>query len=159
MTPRRMGHLPDRRVSSWPSSLQLRERCFSSRTFFTLSHTFSLPSSLAVEDLSTPVHHYASATTASDSTCTTHVQDPSAIHKDLTGSVGATATRQQLQEVDIQELRHGIIENVTGVLLSWKKEQEDKAKKFTVFPIGGLGFMEGVVVGGLIVACAMRFSR
>ncbi|KAF9919122.1 hypothetical protein BX616_001173 [Lobosporangium transversale] len=61
--------------------------------------------------------------------------------------------------IDPQELRRGIVEDITSVLLSWKKDQEERTKKAQAKSNGGLGFMEGVVIGGLIVAFMMRFSR
>lgn len=67
----------------------------------------------------------------------------------------------KIQPVEAQELRRGIVEDISSILLSWKKDQEAAlAKKATESStIGGLGFMEGVVIGGLIVAFMMRFAR
>ncbi|KAG0248752.1 hypothetical protein BG011_009938 [Mortierella polycephala] len=125
------------------------------------------------EDPLTSIHHSASATTESEST---HVQELSANHsiEFIDNNIHTTATTisipglstlmehskelSQHQTFDPQELRRGIVEDITGVLLSWKKEQDAKAKK-TEASLGGLGFMEGVVIGGLIVAFMMRFSR
>ncbi|KAG0380133.1 hypothetical protein BGX24_009959 [Mortierella sp. AD032] len=72
-------------------------------------------------------------------------------------------TQEQIQPIDTQELRRGIVEDISSILLSWKKDQEaaltKKAAAAGSSSIGGLGFMEGVVIGGLIVAFMMRFSR
>ncbi|KAF9117475.1 hypothetical protein BGW39_002133 [Mortierella sp. 14UC] len=73
-----------------------------------------------------------------------------------------TKTQEQIQPTDAQELRRGIVEDISSILLSWKKDQEAAlAKKAAAesSSIGGLGFMEGVVIGGLIVAFMMRFAR
>ncbi|KAF9177638.1 hypothetical protein BGZ51_008506 [Haplosporangium sp. Z 767] len=139
----------------------------------------SVSSLLAVQDSDeqkdplTTIHHSASATTESEST---HVQELSANHSIelIDKSTHATVTTfstpglstlmehskelSQQQTFDPQELHRGIVEDITGMLLSWKKEQDAKAKK-TETSLGGLGFMEGVVIGGLIVAFMMRFSR
>lgn len=62
--------------------------------------------------------------------------------------------------LDPQELRKGIVEDITDILQSWKKEQEANAKKLEqAASSGGLGFMEGVIIGGLLVAFMLRFSR
>ena len=68
----------------------------------------------------------------------------------------------KVQPVDAQELRRGIVEDISSIILSWKKDQEAAlSKKATESSstVGGLGFMEGVVIGGLIVAFMMRFAR
>ncbi|KAF9366010.1 hypothetical protein BGX34_006895 [Mortierella sp. NVP85] len=106
------------------------------------------------DDLSASGHHSTSASTETDPAPS---QEHSSLSKtDVHDDLEAVVSRQR-QETDIPEHRRGIVEDITGVLLSWKKEQEDKAKKIT--PIGGLGFIEGVVIGGVIVAFMMRFSR
>jgi len=122
---------PIRDAMTCPTQVAL---LISSHTLIAYAH------SIADDDLSASVHHSTSASTETDPT-------PSQGHSSLSSNT------------DVQEHRHGIVEDITGVLLSWKKEQEDKAKKITASPIGGLGFIEGVVIGGLIVALMMRFSR
>ena len=67
---------------------------------------------------------------------------------------------QQLTQQNSQELRKGIVDDITTLMESWKKEQEAKAKKLEqAASSGGLGFMEGIVIGGLLVAFMLRFSR
>ncbi|KAF9575798.1 hypothetical protein EC968_001586 [Mortierella alpina] len=106
------------------------------------------------------IYHSASATTASDST---HVQEHSVIiNSNITHShAGMESIKEvslaQTESVDAQELRRGIVEDITGVLLTWRNEQETKAKKAQ--STSSLGFTEGVIIGGLIVAFMMRFSR
>ncbi|KAF9942426.1 hypothetical protein BGZ67_001782 [Mortierella alpina] len=107
------------------------------------------------------IHHSASATTESDST---HIQEHSVIvNSNITHShAGMESIKEvslaQTESVDAQELRRGIVEDITGVLLTWKNEQEIMAKK-AQSSSSSLGFTEGVVIGGLIVAFMMRFSR
>ncbi|KAG0048466.1 hypothetical protein BGZ83_006582 [Gryganskiella cystojenkinii] len=68
--------------------------------------------------------------------------------------------QQPLTQQNAQDLRKGIVEDITGLMESWKKEQEAKAKKLEqAASSGGLGFMEGVIIGGLLVAFMLRFSR
>ncbi|KAF9990214.1 hypothetical protein BGZ75_003105 [Mortierella antarctica] len=101
------------------------------------------------------------ATTESDST---HIQEHSVIvNSNITHShAGMESIKEvslaQTESVDAQELRRGIVEDITGVLLTWKNEQEIMAKK-AQSSSSSLGFTEGVVIGGLIVAFMMRFSR
>ncbi|KAF8930490.1 hypothetical protein BGZ58_008208 [Dissophora ornata] len=109
------------------------------------------------EDHSPSHHHSSSATSESEAT---HVQERSHISNNITTSSSNPNMESIKKEtVDTQELRRGIVEDITGVLLSWKKDQEAKAKKAEASSNGGLGFIEGVVIGGLIVAFMMRFSR
>jgi len=62
--------------------------------------------------------------------------------------------------LDPQELRKGIVEDITDILQAWKKEQDAKTKKLEqAASSGGLGFMEGVIIGGLLVVFMLRFSR
>ncbi|KAI1318681.1 hypothetical protein EDD11_005974 [Mortierella claussenii] len=112
------------------------------------------------EDASSSIHHSASATTESEPTA--FVQEHA--FNDHTHRDTEMADVKQIEHtttpVDAQELRRGIVEDIASVLLSWKKDQEDKTKKAqATSAIGGLGFMEGVVIGGLLVAFMMRFSR
>ncbi|KAK3840585.1 MAG: hypothetical protein JOS17DRAFT_727537 [Linnemannia elongata] len=118
------------------------------------------------------ISHSASATTSSDPT---HSQESSQSQTQshnrrsiVLSSIttpdnnNSTMENTKVQPVDAQELRRGIVEDISSILLSWKKDQEAAlAKKATESSstIGGLGFMEGVVIGGLIVAFMMRFAR
>ncbi|KAF9344532.1 hypothetical protein BGX26_004258 [Mortierella sp. AD094] len=127
----------------------------------------SVPSS-SDEDPAPSIYHSASATTESE---ITHVQESSSSHLNtnaisaLTSTINDTiATNMENSKnqdpIDVQELRRGIVEDISGILLSWKKDQEALAKKKAeASSSGGLGFMEGIVIGGLIVAFMMRFSR
>ncbi|KAF9110478.1 hypothetical protein BGX27_006302 [Mortierella sp. AM989] len=120
------------------------------------------------EDPSPSIHHSASATTESE---ITHVQENSAHLITTTNTVSAITstlddiiatnmdTLKNQDTIDLKELRRGIVDDISTMLLSWKKDQEAIAKKTESSSIGGLGFMEGVVIGGLIVAFMMRFSR
>ncbi|KAF9537215.1 hypothetical protein EC957_008621 [Mortierella hygrophila] len=118
------------------------------------------------------ISHSASATTSSDSTHsqeTSQSQTQSHNRRSIvlssfttTDNNSSTMENTKVQPVDAQELRRGIVEDISSILLSWKKDQEVAlAKKATESSstIGGLGFMEGVVIGGLIVAFMMRFAR
>ncbi|KAK3846832.1 MAG: hypothetical protein J3R72DRAFT_206204 [Linnemannia gamsii] len=151
----------------------------------TASPAPSSPTQSDEEDRS--LGHSASATTSSEATHS-HSQDNSqsqtqpdsrlsTIHLTATTTTPTTPslsssnntamenskTQEQIQPIDTQELRRGIVEDISSVLLSWKKDQEaalaKKAAAAGSSSIGGLGFMEGVVIGGLIVAFMMRFSR
>ncbi|KAG9065280.1 hypothetical protein KI688_002603 [Linnemannia hyalina] len=118
------------------------------------------------------ISHSASASTSSDPT---HSQETSQSQTQphnrrsialssitTTDNNSSTMENTKVQPVDAQELRRGIVEDISSILLSWKKDQEVAlAKKATESSstIGGLGFMEGVVIGGLIVAFMMRFAR
>ncbi|KAF9434144.1 hypothetical protein BGZ76_008502 [Entomortierella beljakovae] len=116
----------------------------------------SVQSSSSDEEPSPSIHHFASATTESE---ITHV------HSELASIVGTIITNnmevQKKQDtIDVQELRKGIVDDVSGILLSWKTDQEVLLKKnLEASSSGGLGFMEGVVIGGLVVAFMFRFSR
>ncbi|KAG0204484.1 hypothetical protein BGX28_003578 [Mortierella sp. GBA30] len=106
----------------------------------------------------------SSSSSSLHETDTTHVQEHSIIidtNISHSRAVMDSHTKEGslVEGVDAQELRRGIVEDITAVLLSWKYEQETKAKKKTESSSSGLGFMEGVVIGGLIVAFMMRFSR
>ncbi|KAG0002139.1 hypothetical protein BGZ80_002962 [Entomortierella chlamydospora] len=115
------------------------------------------------------IHHSASATAESE---ITHVQERStssnsndnaisALTSTINDTIATNMERSKNQDpIDMQELRRGIVEDISGILLSWKKEQEALAKKKAEASLSGrLGFMEGIVIGGLIVAFMMRFSR
>ncbi|KAF8977805.1 hypothetical protein BGZ46_007102 [Entomortierella lignicola] len=119
------------------------------------------------EDSLPSVHHSASATTESE---TTHVQESSghlnsSAIPTLTSIIDQSITSNMENSknestIDLQELRRNIVEDVSNLLLSWKKDQEVIAKKNAeASSSGGLGFMEGVVIGGLLVAFMIRFSR
>ncbi|KAF9906473.1 hypothetical protein EC991_000641 [Linnemannia zychae] len=151
-------------------------------TIQTASTASSSPSQSDEEDRS--FGHSASATTSSEATHS-HSQDSSQSQSNsrrstvyLTTAATITTTplslnsnnamensktQEQIQPIDAQDLRRGIVEDISSILLSWKKDQEAAlAKKATAAEsstIGGLGFMEGVVIGGLIVAFMMRFAR
>ncbi|KAF9426110.1 hypothetical protein BGZ94_006941 [Podila epigama] len=61
-----------------------------------------------------------------------------------------------------QELRQSIVQDLKEILLTWTKEQEENAKKAAEAAEASrssLGFMEGVVIGGILVAFLLRFSR
>ncbi|KAG0241993.1 hypothetical protein BGW41_004976 [Actinomortierella wolfii] len=68
-----------------------------------------------------------------------------------------------MAEVNLEELRKGIVEDVKKVLVEFADEQDKKAKEAAAkahqSSSGGLGFMEGVVIGGILVAFMLRFSR
>ncbi|KAF9107016.1 hypothetical protein BGX29_007699 [Mortierella sp. GBA35] len=142
------------------------------------SPTPSSPTHSDEEDRSIP--HSASATTSSDATHSkensqSHRQTHdhhSAVHTTTTTTTSSSANtnamentkvhQQEHQSIDAQELRRGIVEDISSILLSWKKDQEAAlAKKIAAEASsrGGLGFMEGVVIGGLVVAFMMRFAR
>ncbi|KAF9140826.1 hypothetical protein BG015_001505 [Linnemannia schmuckeri] len=135
----------------------------------TVSPAPSSPTHSDEEDRS--ISHSASATTSSDQT---HSQENSQSQSQTqsynrrsfvfsTTTDNNTMENAKVNPVDTQELRRGIVEDVSSILLSWKKDQEaalaKKAAESSSSPIGGLGFMEGVVIGGLIVAFMMRFAR
>ncbi|KAF9328566.1 hypothetical protein BG006_008272 [Podila minutissima] len=65
-------------------------------------------------------------------------------------------------ELDVTELRQGIVSDLKEILLVWKREQEESMKKAATAAEASrssLGFMEGVVIGGVLVAFLLRFSR
>lgn len=65
-------------------------------------------------------------------------------------------------ELDVTELRQGIVSDLKEILLVWKREQEESIKKAATAAEASrssLGFMEGVVIGGVLVAFLLRFSR
>ncbi|KAF9210295.1 hypothetical protein BGZ59_009618 [Podila verticillata] len=65
-------------------------------------------------------------------------------------------------ELDVTELRQSIVCDIKEVLLVWKREQEESIKKAAAAAEASrssLGFMEGVVIGGILVAFLLRFSR
>ncbi|KAG0230345.1 hypothetical protein BGW42_001017 [Actinomortierella wolfii] len=68
-----------------------------------------------------------------------------------------------MAEVNLEELRKSIVEDVKKVLVEFADEQDKKAKEAAAKAYrsssGGLGFMEGVVIGGILVAFMLRFSR
>ncbi|KAG0365126.1 hypothetical protein BC939DRAFT_438729 [Gamsiella multidivaricata] len=108
------------------------------------------------EDHPSSVHHSPSATTESEAT---HVQEHTTTSTSTSISMDKQVASHEHQEIDVQELRRGIVEDITSVLLSWKKDQEALAKKKVESSSHTLGFTEGVVIGGLIVAFMMKFSR
>ncbi|KAG0278248.1 hypothetical protein BGZ95_004370 [Linnemannia exigua] len=151
----------------------------------TVSPAPSSPTQSDEEDRS--LGHSTSATTSSDATHS-HSQDNSqsqtqpdscsstilftattitpttpSLSSANTTTMENSKTQEQIQPIDAQDLRRGIVEDISSILLSWKKDQEaalaKKAAAAESSSIGGLGFMEGVVIGGLIVAFMMRFAR
>ncbi|KAG0301252.1 hypothetical protein BGZ97_002858 [Linnemannia gamsii] len=141
----------------------------------TCSPTPSSPTHSDEEDRS--INHSASATTSSDST---HSQENSqaqtqshnrrsivlpttaAASSSTSNTMENIKVQQQQLSTESQELRRGIVDDISSILLSWKKDQEAALAKKAAessSSIGGLGFMEGVVIGGLIVAFMMRFAR
>ncbi|KAF9970383.1 hypothetical protein BGZ73_006915 [Actinomortierella ambigua] len=68
-----------------------------------------------------------------------------------------------MAEVNLDELRKDIVNDLKKVLVDFAEEQDKKAKdaaaKAYQSSSGGLGFMEGVVIGGILVAFMLRFSR
>lgn len=135
----------------------------------TVSPAPSTPTHSDEEDRS--ISHSASATTSSDPTHSQETSESqtqshnrrSIVLSSITTTDNNISTMEstKIQPVEAQELRRGIVEDISSILLSWKKDQEAAlAKKATESStIGGLGFMEGVVIGGLIVAFMMRFAR
>ncbi|GJJ68194.1 hypothetical protein EMPS_00540 [Entomortierella parvispora] len=99
-----------------------------------------------------PTHHqHHSSSASAESQSSFHRQD---------SRLGRTMEPAKETPLDPQELRKGIVEDITEILQSWKKEQEAKTKKLEqAAATGGLGFMEGVIIGGLLVAFMLRFSR
>ncbi|KAG0045257.1 hypothetical protein BGZ89_005699 [Linnemannia elongata] len=136
----------------------------------TVSPAPSSPTHSDEEDRS--ISHSASATTSSDPTHSQETSESqtqshnrrSIVLSSITTTDNNISTMEntKIQPVEAQELRRGIVEDISSILLSWKKDQEAAlAKKATESSstIGTLGFMEGVVIGGLIVAFMMRFAR
>lgn len=114
------------------------------------------------EDLSEQEQQGATTTTESCPTETDLVQEPTSSSissadkgkgKAVDRTAAAAGPRQREREGDnIQNLRRGMVDDITGVLQSWKREQE--ARWAT-----GLGFAEGIVFGGMAVALMMKFTR
>ncbi|KAF9929732.1 hypothetical protein FBU30_001249 [Linnemannia zychae] len=136
------------------------------------------PSSPTQSDEERSLSHSTSATISSDISHSQENSQPQSHNHNRIASVTtvlptldnsdqhSTMENDKLQQrkeqvpIDAQELRRGIVDDISGLLLSWKTEQEAAlAKKAQQSNIGGLGFMEGVVIGGLIVAFMMRFAR
>ncbi|KAG0265635.1 hypothetical protein DFQ27_000510 [Actinomortierella ambigua] len=69
----------------------------------------------------------------------------------------------QMVEVNMDELRKGIVDDLKQVLEDFAEKQDKKAKdaaaKAYQSSSSGLGFMEGVIIGGILVAFMLRFSR
>ncbi|KAG0014443.1 hypothetical protein BGZ82_001751 [Podila clonocystis] len=80
----------------------------------------------------------------------------------VTAMLNSEVSVADKKELDITELRQGIVSDLKEVLLVWKREQEESIKKAATAAEASrssLGFMEGVVIGGVLVAFLLRFSR
>ncbi|KAF9579843.1 hypothetical protein BGW38_003732 [Lunasporangiospora selenospora] len=105
------------------------------------------------DEVSSSVHHStsASASAFTEKTIITAMPMPMDLPQD---------TRHTIVAADLQDLRLELVQDLTQILHSWKQDHEARLRKeVAARSASSLGFMEGVVIGGLIVAFMMRFSR
>lgn len=87
-------------------------------------------------------------------------EPPVATHASTMPNIDVTVDKKT--ELDVTELRQSIVSDIKEVLSVWKREQEESIKKAAAAAEASrssLGFMEGVVIGGILVAFLLRFSR
>ncbi|KAF9320741.1 hypothetical protein BG003_004955 [Podila horticola] len=88
-------------------------------------------------------------------------ETPATTHTTIMPNNDVAMTDKKI-ELDVTELRQSIVSDIKEVLLVWKREQEESIKKAATAAEASrssLGFMEGVVIGGVLVAFLLRFSR
>ncbi|KAG0325288.1 hypothetical protein BG004_003253 [Podila humilis] len=133
-------------ASSYQDSTPFLSRSSSIRRRSSLANVIAESSTLA--NIPIPEETATTTTTTTATASTTQPNMPNSSNSDS-------------KSVD-DALRQNIVNDLKEVLYAWKREQEETIKKAATAAEASrssLGFMEGVVIGGILVAFLLRFSR